>query len=200
MRFLIFVLLLLLSNTLYSQEAQKDTIITATDTLPAAITDLNAADSILRITNLNPFFTLQVDSVFVYDLEINKPSQHYFWFLKNAPIGLKIDKNTGILYFKADKSFFKSGKLKYDIPYKVEVGIQNLRDASERAESSFTIMFYNTEVIVSKLKPTIGSTIQLEEGDSLQFRVQCEDGSFPIEQININTNYPISDFRAVNKC
>jgi len=108
--------------------------------------------------------------------------------------------NTGILYFKADKSFFKSGKLKYDIPYKVEVGIQNLRDATERAESSFTIMFYNTEVIVSKLKPTIGSTIQLEEGDSLQFRVQCEDGSFPIEQININTNYPISDFRAVNKC
>jgi hypothetical protein len=123
LRFLIFVLLLLLSNTLYSQEAQKDTIITATDTLPAAITDLNAADSILRITNLNPFFTLQVDSVFVYDLEINKPSQHYFWFLKNAPIGLKIDKNTGILYFKADKSFFKSGKLKYDIPMQTLFGL-----------------------------------------------------------------------------
>ncbi len=200
MRFLIFVLSLLLSDIVFSQEAQKDTIITVTDTLPATIPDLNAADSILRITNLNPFFTLQVDSVFVYDLEINKPPQHYFWFLKNAPIGLKIDKNTGILYFKADKSFFKSGKLKYDIPYKVEVGIQNLRDAKERAESSFTLMFYNTEVVTSKLKPTIGSTIQLEEGDSLQFRVQCEEGSFPIEQININSNYPISDFKAVNKC
>ena len=200
MRLLLFVLLLLFSNIVFSQEAQKDTIITVTDTIPAAEPEVNPADSVLRITNLNPFFTLQVDSVFVYDLEINKPPQHYFWFLKNAPIGLKIDKNTGVLFFKADKSFFKSGKLKYDIPYKVEVGIQNLRDAKDRSESSFTLMFYNTEVIVSRLKPTIGSTIQLEEGDSLQFRVQCEEGSFPIEQININSNYPISDFKAVNKC
>jgi len=200
LRLLLFVLLLLFSNIVFSQEAQKDTIITVTDTIPAAEPEVNPADSVLRITNLNPFFTLQVDSVFVYDLEINKPPQHYFWFLKNAPIGLKIDKNTGVLFFKADKSFFKSGKLKYDIPYKVEVGIQNLRDAKDRSESSFTLMFYNTEVIVSRLKPTIGSTIQLEEGDSLQFRVQCEEGSFPIEQININSNYPISDFKAVNKC
>ncbi|MFN5376451.1 MAG: hypothetical protein ACK492_08855 [Chitinophagaceae bacterium] len=200
MRLLLFVLSLLFSNIVFSQEAQKDTIITVTDTIPAAEPEVNPADSVLRITNLNPFFTLQVDSVFVYDLEINKPPQHYFWFLKNAPIGLKIDKNTGVLFFKADKSFFKSGKLKYDIPYKVEVGIQNLRDAKDRSESSFTLMFYNTEVIVSRLKPTIGSTIQLEEGDSLQFRVQCEEGSFPIEQININSNYPISDFKAVNKC
>jgi hypothetical protein len=200
LRLLLFVLSLLFSNIVFSQEAQKDTIITVTDTIPAAEPEVNPADSVLRITNLNPFFTLQVDSVFVYDLEINKPPQHYFWFLKNAPIGLKIDKNTGVLFFKADKSFFKSGKLKYDIPYKVEVGIQNLRDAKDRSESSFTLMFYNTEVIVSRLKPTIGSTIQLEEGDSLQFRVQCEEGSFPIEQININSNYPISDFKAVNKC
>ena len=200
MRLLLFVLSLLFSNIVFSQEAQKDTIITVTDTIPAAEPEVNPADSVLRITNLNPFFTLQVDSVFVYDLEINKPPQHYFWFLKNAPIGLKIDKNTGVLFFKADKSFFKSGKLKYDIPYNVEVGIQNLRDAKDRSESSFTLMFYNTEVIVSRLKPTIGSTIQLEEGDSLQFRVQCEEGSFPIEQININSNYPISDFKAVNKC
>ena len=200
MRLLLFVLLLLFSNIVFSQEAQKDTIITVTDTIPAAEPEVNPADSVLRITNLNPFFTLQVDSVFVYDLEINKPPQHYFWFLKNAPIGLKIDKNTGVLYFKAEKSFFKSGKLKYDIPYRVEVGIQNLRDAKDRTESSFTLLFYNTEVIVSRIKPTIGSTVQLEEGDSLQFRVQCEEGSFPIEQININSNYPISDFKAVNKC
>lgn len=200
MRLLLFVLSLLLSNIVFSQEAQKDTIINVSDTIPSAEPEVNPADSVLRITNLNPFFTLQVDSVFVYDLEINKPPQHYFWFLKNAPIGLKIDKNTGVLFFKADKSFFKSGKLKYDIPYKVEVGIQNLRDAKDRTESSFTLLFYNTEVIVSRLKPTIGSTVQLEEGDSLQFRVQCEEGSFPIEQINVNSNYPISDFKAVNKC
>lgn len=172
----------------------------ALDTLSLTPLVPQPTDTILRITNLNPFFTLQVDSTLVYDLEINKQPHHYFWFLKNAPIGVKIDKNTGILYFKADKSYFKSGKLKYDIPYQVEVGIQNLRDAAERTESSFTLLFYNTEVIVSKIKPTIGNTVQLEEGDSIQFRVQCEEGSFPIEQITINSNYPISDFQSVTKC
>jgi len=200
LKILLFVFTLLTANIVFSQVAQKDTVIVTTDTLPTVPIEPKSADSILRITNLNPFFTLQVDSVLVYDLEINKPPHHYFWFLKNAPIGVKIDKNTGELYFKADKNFFKSGKLKYDIPYKVEVGIQNLRDASERAESSFTLLFYNTEVIVSKVKPTIGSTVQLEEGDSIQFRIQCEEGSFPIEQITINSNYPISDFKTVSKC
>lgn len=200
MRFLLFVYILLNVNVSFSQEAQKDTIIVPLDTLPLIPLEPKPTDTILRITNLNPFFTLQVDSTLVYDLEINKPPHHFFWFLKNAPIGVKIDKNTGVLYFKADKSYFKSGKLKYDIPYKVEVGIQNLRDAAERTESSFTLLFYNTEVIISKIKPTIGNTVQLEEGDSIQFRVQCEEGSFPIEQITINSNYPISDFKSVAKC
>jgi len=35
--------------------------------------------------------------------------------------------------------------------YNVEVGVQNLRDAKDRIESGFTIMFYSTEVVVSKL-------------------------------------------------
>jgi hypothetical protein len=200
LRFFLFVYILLIANVSFSQEAQKDTNIVALDTLPLIPLEPKSTDTILRITNLNPFFTLQVDSTLVYDLEINKPPHHFFWFLKNAPIGVKIDKNTGVLYFKADKSYFKSGKLKYDIPYKVEVGIQNLRDAAERTESSFTLLFYNTEVIVSKVKPTIGNTVQLEEGDSIQFRVQCEEGSFPIEQITINSNYPISDFKSVKNC
>jgi hypothetical protein len=167
LKILLFVFTLLTANIVFSQVAQKDTVIVPTDTIPAVPVEPKSADSILRITNLNPFFTLQVDSVLVYDLEINKPPHHYFWFLKNAPIGVKIDKNTGELYFKADKNFFKSGKLKYDIPYKVEVGIQNLRDAAERAESSFTLLFYNTEVIVSKVKPTIGSTVQWKK--AIQF-------------------------------
>ncbi len=120
--------------------------------------------------------------------------------MKNAPVGVKIDRNSGLLYFKAEKSFFKSGKLKFDIPYSVEVGVQNLRDPKERFESSFTIMFYSTEVLVSKLKPTVGNLLLLEEGDSIRFRVQCEEGTFPIEQITINTNEPISNFKSVNKC
>jgi hypothetical protein len=141
-----------------------------------------------------------VDSTLEYDLEINKHTQQYFWYLKNAPIGVRIDKTTGLLYFKADKSFFKSGKLKFDVPYRVEVGVQNLRDAADRVETNFTLLFYSTEVVVSKLKPTIGSNVVMEEGDSLRFRVLCEEGSFPVEQITIHANLPISNFQNVSKC
>jgi hypothetical protein len=75
-----------------------------------------------------------------------------------------------------------------------------LRNADERFESSFTLLFYSTEVIVSKLKPTVGNLMFLEEGDSIRFRVQCEEGSFPVEQITIITNEPISNFKTVVKC
>ncbi|MCF8214358.1 MAG: hypothetical protein K9I92_04330 [Chitinophagaceae bacterium] len=204
---LVFITAFFLSGNLFSQEIKQDTLIVKKDTLiakqdtiiPIPAEPINL-DTLLRIINLNPFFTLQVDSTLMYDLQINKPSEFYFWYLKNAPIGVKIDKNTGLLYFKAEKSYFKSGKLKYDIPYKVEVGVQNLRDAKDRIEESFTIMFYSTEVVVSRLKPTIGNTVLLEEGDSIKFRVQCETGSFPVEQITINSNLPISNFKSVNKC
>lgn len=157
-------------------------------------------DTVLRVINLNPFFTIQVDSTLTYDFQINRPTENYFFYLKNAPIGVKLDKSTGVLYFKADKSYFKSGKLKYDIPYAVELGVQNLRNAEERFESSFTLLFYSTEVIVSKLKPTVGNIMFLEEGDSIRFRVQCEEGSFPVEQITIITNEPISNFKTVVRC
>ena len=96
MRFFLFVYILLIANVSFSQEAQKDTISVALDTLPLIPLEPKSTDTILRITNLNPFFTLQVDSTLVYDLEINKPPHHFFWFLKNAPIGVKIDKNTPI--------------------------------------------------------------------------------------------------------
>lgn len=184
----------------FAQEVKQEVIPPVSDTVKPVMVQVVNPDSLLRIVNLNPFFTLQVDSVLIYDLKINKLPENYFWYLKSAPIGVKIDKNTGLLYFKADRSFFKSGKLKYDLPYKVEIGVQNLRDAKERSESDFTIIFYNTEVVVSKLKPTVGSLLQLEEGDSIRFRVQCEEGSFPIEQINVVSNLPISKFKSVNKC
>lgn len=184
-----------------AQEQQADTLHKSTDTLiaPPVLIPQNP-DSILRIINLNPYFTVQVDSVLMYDLQINKPSENYYWFMKNAPVGVKIDRNSGLLYFKAEKSYFKSGKLKFDIPYSVEVGVQNLRDPKERYESSFTIMFYSTEVVVSRLKPTVGNMLLIEEGDSIRFRIQCEEGSFPVEQITIVTNEPISNFKPVNKC
>ena len=182
-----------------AQVPQPDTTIVTIDTV--VVNEVKAdPDSILRIINLNPFFTLQVDSTLVYDFQINKPAQGYFWFLKNAPVGLKIERNTGLLSFKADRSYFKSGKLKYDTPYTIELGVQNLKDANERIESSFTLLFYNTEVIVSKLTPTVGNMMMVQEGDSIHFRVQCEDGTFPVEQITINTNEPISNFKSVKNC
>lgn len=180
---------------------KSDTLLlTGQDTLAAEQLSKAGPDSLLRIINLNPFFTLQVDSTLMYDLQINRSPENYFWFLKNAPIGVKIDRKTGLLYFKAERSFFRSGKLKYDQPYSVEIGVQNLRDASERVETSFTILFYNTEVIVSKLKPTIGGNLSFQEGDSVRFRVQCEQGTFPVDQITIVTNEPISNFRTVKYC
>ncbi|MEY4336402.1 MAG: hypothetical protein RLZZ45_1321 [Bacteroidota bacterium] len=201
MKRLLFSFLLILGILFgNAQETTTDTLKKAVDTSVIPPTAAPFQDSILRIINLNPYFTVQVDSVLMYDLKINKPAENFYWFMKNAPVGVKIDRNSGLLYFKAEKSFFKSGKLKFDLPYTVEVGVQNLRDPKEKYESSFTIMFYSTEVVVSKLKPTVGNILLLEEGDSIKFRVQCEEGSFPVEQITIVTNEPISNFKSVNKC
>ena len=141
---------------------------------------LTNEDTVLRIRNLNPYMTLHVDSTMNYNLEINKNPTHYFWYLRNSPLGLKINKDNGLLSFKADKSYFLSGRLKYDYPYKVTVGVQNLRDPSERVDTSFTILFFTTEIIPSRVKPTVNSTLYIDEGDTVNFRIECEDGSFPV--------------------
>jgi hypothetical protein len=158
------------------------------------------ADQPLRIINMNPYFTLHVDSILQYTFEINKPSEKYYWYLKNAPVGLKLDKSTGSLYFKAEKSFFKSGKLKYDVEYKVLLGVQSLYNSNEKVDTFCTIVFYNTEIVPSRLKPTINGVLALEEGDSVKFRVQCDDGSFPIEHITMLTNIPINNYSQVKVC
>ncbi|MFN5423615.1 MAG: hypothetical protein ACK5AO_10140 [bacterium] len=207
MKSIISILFVLMVQSAVAQIPTPDTTTKKTDTSTINVdttvlgTEIKAdPDSILRIINLNPFFTLQVDSTLVYDFQINKPTQGYFWYLKNAPIGVKIERNTGLLSFKADRSYFKSGKLKYDTPYNIEMGVQNLKDANERFESNFTLLFYNTEVIVTKLTPTVGNMMMVQEGDSIHFRVQCEEGTFPVEQITINTNEPISNFKTVKNC
>jgi len=76
-------------------------------------------DTVLRITNLNPSFSLHVDSALAYNLELNKDEANYYWYMKNPLPGLRINKDNGVLSFKADKSFFISGKLKYDNEYKI---------------------------------------------------------------------------------
>ena len=157
-------------------------------------------DSSLRIINLNPYFTLHVDSTLSYQLQINKNPDNYFWFLKNSPVGLRINKDNGLISFKADKSYFLSGKLKYDLNYKVIVGVQNLNDPAERVDTSFTIVFYNTEIVPSRVKPSVSSSIVIEEGETASFKVFCENGSFPIEQIMTLTSVPITNYSIVQQC
>ena len=186
-----FLLALAINSTVLAQDKTNDT---------TAISEVVNLDSVLRITNLNPFFTIHVDSILNYELNINKDAKQYYWYLKKAPVGLKIDKSTGTVYFKAEKTYFLSGRLKYDLPYKVEFGVQNLKDPKDKVDTSLSILFYSTEINLSKVKPAVMGTLSVEEGDTVRFRVQCEGGTFPIEQMNFNSNIPISIVKQINKC
>lgn len=188
MRLLVLAPLLLLATTIFAQ---------VTDTIPPSPVQ---PDTSLRILNLNPYMTLHVDSSLNYKLEINRTTGKYFWYLRNSPVGLRINKDNGTLSFKADKSFFLSGKLKYDQPYGVILGVQNLNDPAERIDTSLTLVFYNTEIIQSKVKPSVSSTLYVDEGDVVNFKVQCEAGSFPIEHITFFANMPIKNFTLVKAC
>jgi hypothetical protein len=157
-------------------------------------------DSVLRIKNFTPYFTLHVDSTLDYHFDINRDPTQYYWYLKNSPVGLKINKDNGVLHFKADKSYFLSGKLKYDNEYKVRLGIQNLNYPLDKVDTAFTLVFYNTEIIPSRLKPTVGNELVIEEGDTLSFKIQCEDGSFPIETITYMSNFPIKSITPMDHC
>jgi len=158
------------------------------------------SDSILRITNLNPYFTIHVDSLLNYDLRINKNPENYYWYLKQAPVGVRLDRSTGTLFFKADKSFFRSGKLRYDLPYRVDFGVQSLSNPLDKVDTFVTIMFYSTEISPSRVKPGVLGTLYVEEGDTIRFRIQCETGTFPLEQINFNSNIPVSPIFPIRKC
>jgi len=154
----------------------------------------------LRIRNINPYFTLHVDSTLKYGFEINRDQSQYYWYLKNSPVGLKINKDNGVLTFKAEKSFFLSGKLKYDFEYKVNIGIQNLNIPDDRIDTSFVLLFYNTEIIPSRIKPTVTNTLYIDEGDTITFKLQCDNGSFPIEEITYFSNYQAKSLTPVSKC
>ncbi len=170
-----------------------DTMILHPDTLPDIVPDS------LRITNINPYITLHVDSILKYKLEINKDPERYYWFLKNSPVGLQIN-NKGLLTFKPEKSFFLSNKLKYDQEYKVNIGVQSLDDPTERVDTSFTLLFFNTDIIPSRVKPSVSNYLIMDEGETITFKVQCETGSFPIENILFNSNIPINNFSLVKEC
>ena len=157
-------------------------------------------DSVLRITNLNPYFTLHVDSTLSYQLQINKSPENYFWYLKNSPVGLRINKDNGLLRFRAEKAYFLSGKLKYDVNYKVQVGVQNLYDPTEIIDTGFTIVFYNTEIIPTRIKPNVSGTIYIDEGENISIRILCEEGSFPFVTILTLASKPIVNYKEVTTC
>jgi hypothetical protein len=169
--------------------------------IPMAMSDTGKIrdDSALRIRNLNPYFTLHVDSTLTYQLELNRDPSKYFFFMKNAPVGLKIKEN-GLLTFKADKSYFLSGRLKYDNEYKVNIGVQNLNNPQERVDTSFTLVFFTTEIMPSHVKPTVSNVLYMDEGDTISFKVQCETGTYPIESINFYSNTPIKTNSNIKGC
>jgi hypothetical protein len=188
-----FLLFVLSVSTAKSQDT------TSVDTIIQHIPE-EPVDSTLRIVNLIPYITLHVDSVLSYKLAINRDETKYYWYLKNSPIGLKINKDNGMLTFKAEKSFFLSGKLKYDEEYSVKLGVQNLANPKERVDTSFTLVFYNTDVVLPKLKPSVGSTLIAEEGETISFSIQCESGNFTIEDILFTSNISISNYKSVKHC
>ena len=40
----------------------------------------------------------------------------------------------------------------------------------------------------------------MDEGDTVRFQIECEEGSFPVETISFFSNLPIKNYTAVKKC
>lgn len=177
-----------------------DTIPVKIDTSLIHIPTPVILDTPLRIQNLNPFITLHVDSSLSYQLNINKDEKKYYWYLKNSPVGLRINKDNGLLSFKAEKTYFLSGKLRYDVEYIVNLGVQNLANPTERVDTSFTLIFFNTEIVQPKIKLTVGNSLLIDEGQKVSFQVLCEAGNFPIENILFSSSVPIGNFKLVKRC
>jgi hypothetical protein len=154
----------------------------------------------LRIINFNPHFIQHVDSVNVYQFKINRDNSGYYWYLKNAPVGLSINKDNGLLTFKYAKNYFLSGKLQYDFPYQVNLTVHSLLNKNEKVDTSFSISFYNTEIIPSKIKLSVPGILFIEEGENVSFKVQCETGSFPFENILFGSSVPIRNYNTIKAC
>lgn len=196
----VFRATLIVSFILQSIVNRVEAQVPSADSASTIIDSTIIRDTVLRIKNLNPYFTLHVDSTLQYNLEINKDESRFYWFLRNSPVGLRINKDNGLLTFKVEKSFFFSGKLKYDQQYRVQVGVQNLDDPKEKIDTFFTIVFYNTDIIPSRVKPSVNSTLIVDEGDTVSFKVQCENGSFPIEHITFFANTPLKNPSLISRC
>ncbi len=166
------------------------------DTIQSPAIDSSA----LRIINMNSYFNQHVDSSNVYTFRINRNQSLYYWYIKNAPVGLTINKDNGHLSFKAAKNYFLSGKIKYDFPYIANLSVQSLNDPNDKVDTSFSISFYNTEIIPSSIKLSVSGVLTVDEGETVSFSVQCETGSFPFESILFNSTVPLKDYKLVKHC
>lgn len=197
-----FILFFLLFAS-FSQGQVVNDLLHSKDTIylkPEDTLFVHPVDTLLRIKNFTPYFTLHVDSTLDYRFEINKNPDDYFFYLRNSPVGLKINKDNGVLHFKAEKSYFLSGRLKYDNEYKVKLGIQNLDNVQDRLDTTFTLLFYSTDIIPSRIKPTVSNDLNIEEGDTLSFKLQCEEGSFPLESLSYYCNFPVRSVTPITHC
>lgn len=203
-----FILLLLIgfSPELFAQitdslKQKTDTIKVDTTVRPdSSFKTIPQVDSALRIRNLNPYISISADSALDYELLINKDLSKYYWFLKGSPPGVRINRNTGVLHIKGEKVLFLNGRLKYDQEYKIQLGVQNLDNPNDRLDTAITLVFYNNEFIPSKIKPAVSNMLYVDEGDSVNFKIQCEDGNFPIDKIIMTSNYPIKPLTPITKC
>ncbi|ANH81924.1 hypothetical protein A8C56_13935 [Niabella ginsenosidivorans] len=193
----LFVFVLLVWGKFLSAQIPNDSTRQSFDFTPNLY---HGIDTSLRIINLYPFFSLHVDSSLSYQLQINKPLKNYYWYLRDAPVGLKIDKDNGLLTFKANKSLFMSGRLSYDKKYEVKIGVQNLSNPKELVDTSFTISFYSTDIVYPRVKPSVVSPVYIEEGNKLSFNVLCDNGNFPIERILVSSNISIGNFKLPKTC
>lgn len=157
-------------------------------------------DTSLRINNFSPFFSLHVDSSLSYQFLINKNPKNYYWYLKEAPVGVKIDKDDGILTFKSNKSLFLSGRLKYDKEYPIRFGVQNLTNPLDKLDTTLRITFYSTDIVYPRIKPSVVSPVTITEGTRLSFNVICQNGNFPIEKILLSSDISIGNFKLPKTC
>jgi hypothetical protein len=198
-RFAFLVLFIFASFQAFSQVPDSLKIKADTTIADTSLKPIQQEDTVLRIRNLNPYLSLNGDSSLHYQLLINKDISHYFWFLKNALPGIQVERS-GMLHVRPERGLFLNGRLKFDQEYKVLLGVQNLDNPNDRIDTSFTLLFYNSEIIPSKIKPAVNNVLYVDEGDSVNFRVQCEDGNFPIEKIIMTSNYPIKPLSPITKC
>lgn len=164
------------------------------------LTEIPHLNDSLRIINFSPFFSLHVDSTLHYRFLINKDPKKYYWYINDSPVGFKMDKDDGTLTFKTNKSLFLTGRLKYDREYPVSFGVQSLSNPSDKLDTTLKVIFYSTDVVYPRIKPSVVSPVTITEGNRLSFSVLCENGNFPIDKILISSDVSIGNFKLPKTC